>query len=161
LDGVDVAGVGDDDGHAFELFEKGLCHGPSLAPARAGRKRRAHVTLMPRVATLRIVSYNVRYFGHALRGLASTRRCKQRIADALAGVDPLRDIVCLQEVERISVRSRIAFRRDHKEETQLESFMQAVDAALAGAGKHSPYEAFYFPAHAYGPSRWPIYTTGL
>ena len=32
---------------------------------------------------LRIVSYNVRYFGHALRGLATTRTSLERIAQRL------------------------------------------------------------------------------
>jgi endonuclease/exonuclease/phosphatase family metal-dependent hydrolase len=110
---------------------------------------------------LRIVSYNVRYFGHALRGLASTRRPKLGIAQALAALDPLPDAICLQEVETISIRSRIAFRRGHAEEPQLDAFMAALGEAFAAAGKPCPYKAFYFRAHAYGPTRLPVYTTGL
>jgi len=110
---------------------------------------------------LRIVSYNVRYFGHALRGLASTRRPKLGIAEALAALDPLADAICLQEVETISIRSRIAFRRSHADEPQLEAFMAALGDAFAAAGKPCPYKAFYFRAHAYGPARLPVYTTGL
>ena len=110
---------------------------------------------------LRIVSYNVRYFGHALRGLASTRRPKLGIAQALAGLDPLADVICLQEIEAISIRSRIAFRRSHADEPQLEAFMAALGDAFAAAGKPCPYKAFYFHAHAYGPARLPVYTTGL
>jgi endonuclease/exonuclease/phosphatase family metal-dependent hydrolase len=110
---------------------------------------------------LRIVSYNVRYFGHALRGLASTRRPKLGIAKALAQLDPLADVICLQEVETISIRSRIAFRTGHADEPQLEAFMAALGDAFAEAGKPCPYKAFYFRAHAYGPARLPVYTTGL
>jgi endonuclease/exonuclease/phosphatase family metal-dependent hydrolase len=110
---------------------------------------------------LRIVSYNVRYFGHALRGLASTGRPKRGIAAALAALDPIADVVCLQEVETISMRSRIAFRRSHIDEHQLESFMGALGEAFASAGKPCPYKAFYFRAHTYGPVKMPIYTTGL
>jgi endonuclease/exonuclease/phosphatase family metal-dependent hydrolase len=110
---------------------------------------------------LRIVSYNVRYFGHALRGLASTRRPKREIARGLATLDPIADIVCLQEVETISMRSRIAFRRSHEDEHQLESFMAALGEAFAASGKPCPYKAFYFRAHSYGPARMPLYTTGL
>jgi endonuclease/exonuclease/phosphatase family metal-dependent hydrolase len=110
--------------------------------------------------TLRILSYNVRYFGHALRGLASTQGPKRRISEAITALDPLPDILCLQEVEHISVRSRIMARRG-KQETQLETFVGALTAALTAAGKHDPYEAFYFPAHRYGLARLPIYTTGL
>src|SRR5205085_1343261 len=50
---------------------------------------------------LRILSYNVRYFGHALRGLASTRGSKRAIADALSSLEPAADIICLQEVETL------------------------------------------------------------
>ncbi len=110
---------------------------------------------------LRLVSYNVRYFGHALRGLASTRRPKRAIASGLAALDPLADVICLQEVETISMRSRIAFRTGHADEPQLEAFMAALGEAFAAAGKPCPYKAFYFRAHSYGPARLPIYTTGL
>jgi len=58
---------------------------------------------MPR--PLRIVSYNVRYFGHGTRGLVSTRGAMERIAGALAALDPLPDLVCLQEVDRNVRRS--------------------------------------------------------
>ena len=37
---------------------------------------------------LRIVSYNVRYFGHALRGLATTRTSLERIAQKLTTLTP-------------------------------------------------------------------------
>lgn len=117
--------------------------------------------LRPDLKQFRILSYNVRYFGHALRGLASTERAKKRIAAALAAMDPLPDVVCLQEVEHISVRSRIVARRSNQTETQLETFMRALGAALEARGTHDPYEAFYFPADRYGPARLPIYTTGL
>jgi endonuclease/exonuclease/phosphatase family metal-dependent hydrolase len=117
------------------------------------------VTAPPR--PLRIVSYNVRYFGHALRGLASTRRPKRGIAGALAALDPIPDIICLQEVETVSIRSRIAFRRSHADEPQLEAFMAALGEVFAASGKPCPYKAFYFRAHTYGLERLPIYTTGL
>lgn len=107
------------------------------------------------------MSYNVRYFGHALRGLASTRRPKLGIAQALVSLDPIADVICLQEVETISLRSRIAFRKNHVDEHQLEAFMATLGDAFAEVGKPCPYKAFYFRAHAYGPSRLPVYTTGL
>jgi len=110
---------------------------------------------------LRLVSYNVRYFGHALRGIASTRRPKRGIAEALARLDPLADVICLQEVETISMRSRIGFRSAHADESQLEAFMSALGESFAEIGKPCPYKAFYFRAHAYGPRRLPVYTTGL
>jgi endonuclease/exonuclease/phosphatase family metal-dependent hydrolase len=108
---------------------------------------------------LRILSYNVRYFGHGTRGLASTKATMQRIAGAIASLDPLPAILCLQEVETRSLRSHVAHRGD---ETQLERFVQAFSGALADAGKPDAYEAYYFPAHAYRISaRTHVYTTGL
>jgi endonuclease/exonuclease/phosphatase family metal-dependent hydrolase len=111
------------------------------------------------VRPLRIVSYNVRYFGHATRGLASTRAAMRRIARAIAALDPTPAIVCLQEVETRSLRSTASHRGT---ETQLESFMQMLSSALTEAGKPDAYDAYYFPAHAYRLSeRTQVYTTGL
>lgn len=111
------------------------------------------------MTALRILSYNVRYFGHATRGLASTMAALQRIARAVAGLRPLADVVCLQEVESRSLRSHVAHRGS---ETQLERFMLALDAALAESSLQGSYEGYYFPAHAYRLSpRTQVYTTGL
>jgi len=97
---------------------------------------------------LRIVTYNVRYFGHALKGLASTRGSKRAAAFALSRLAPLPDLICLQEVETISVRSSIAFRRAHPEETQLESFMAELERVFAERGEDVPWDAYYFRAHS-------------
>ena len=86
----------------------------------------------------------------------------KRIAAAIAALDPLPDIVCLQEVETSSIRSTVVHRRSHPEETQLARFMIMLEEALAAAAKPEGYDAYYFPAHAYrlGP-KTQIYTTGL
>jgi endonuclease/exonuclease/phosphatase family metal-dependent hydrolase len=111
---------------------------------------------------LRIVSYNVRYFGHALRGLASTGKSKQGISRGLVSLEPLPDIVCLQEVETISLRSNLMYKRGRPDQTQLESFMQTLETAFAETGRPFPYEAFYFRAHDYRLTQsTSIYTTGL
>ena len=110
---------------------------------------------------LRIVSYNVRYFGHALRGLASTRGNKQGVAEALASLDPTPDIVCLQEVETISLRSSLVFRRAHLRETQLESFMSELEQAWEKRAPPFPYDAFYFRAHVNRIAGRPLQTMGL
>ncbi|MDX2008843.1 MAG: endonuclease/exonuclease/phosphatase family protein [Myxococcaceae bacterium] len=110
---------------------------------------------------MRIVSYNVRYFGHALKGLASTASSKQRIAEAIAGLSPLADVVALQEVETKSIRSSAAHRGGAPDETQLEAFMRHLTAAMQRAGHDMPYRAFYFPAHVYGVGPLKVYTTGL
>ena len=108
------------------------------------------------------MTYNVRYFGHPTRGLASTSAGVSRIARSLASLDPLPDFVCLQEVETQSLRSTSINRLWHPEETQLERVMTELHAALALAGKQDRYTAYYFPAHKYRlTSRTNIYTTGL
>jgi endonuclease/exonuclease/phosphatase family metal-dependent hydrolase len=108
---------------------------------------------------LRILSYNVRYFGHSTRGIASTRPAMRRIAEALAALRPLPAIVCLQEVETRSIRSTVAHRG---KDTQLERFTAMLSRALAAAGQPDEYVAYYFPAHAYRiAARTHAYTTGL
>lgn len=112
-------------------------------------------------SSLRIVSYNVRYFGHMLKGLASTIGPKRRVAAALATLDPLPDVVCLQEVETSSLRSNIVHRPTRPGETQLEAFMARVEETFALQGRDMPYEAFYFRAHHYKLGELSLYTTGL
>jgi endonuclease/exonuclease/phosphatase family metal-dependent hydrolase len=87
----------------------------------------------------------------------------QRIAAAIAVLDPLPDIVCLQEVETDSLRSTLGHpRASGRKETQLERLMAMLDDALAAGGRDDGYEPYYFPAHTYrlGPKAR-IYTTGL
>jgi endonuclease/exonuclease/phosphatase family metal-dependent hydrolase len=110
---------------------------------------------------LRILSYNVRYFGHALRGLASTRGSKRAIADALASLEPAADIICLQEVETLSLRSSLVFRRSHQRETQLESFMAQLEHAFERRPPPFPYDAFYFRAHVNRLGNTPLQSMGL
>lgn len=111
---------------------------------------------------MRILSYNVRYFGHATRGIASTRNAMRRIADAMAELDELPDIACLQEVETMSIRSTLALPRDHRDETQLGRFMAMLHGALRARGRRDEYVAHYFPAHVYRLTKgMHIYTTGL
>jgi endonuclease/exonuclease/phosphatase family metal-dependent hydrolase len=83
----------------------------------------------------------------------------QRIARAIAGLRPLPEIVCLQEVEARSLRSHLAHRG---RETQLERFAAALASALAEARLRDAYDSYYFPAHSYRLSpRTQVYTTGL
>src|ERR1700733_9943442 len=92
---------------------------------------------------LRVMTYNVRYFGHATRGLASTGAAFSRIASSLAALDPTPDLLCLQEVETQSLRSTSINRRWHPEETQLDRVMTELHAALALARKSDRYTAYY------------------
>src|SRR5687767_3019736 len=97
---------------------------------------------------IRIVSYNVRYFGHALRGLGGTRLSQCGIARALAALDPRPGIICLQEVETTSMRAGWAHRpRRTSVRTQLEGFVAELEEAHHELGLPYQYEALYFPAH--------------
>jgi len=115
-----------------------------------------------RAPALRVMTYNVRYFGHGTRGLATTRLAIKRIAASIAALDPVPDLVCLQEVETQSLRSTAIARNSHPTETQLDRLMVELDAALAAVKKPARYVAYYFPAHTYRlTARTNIYTTGL
>lgn len=109
----------------------------------------------------RIVSWNVRYFGHASRGLGSCRASRKGIAAALAALRPAPDLVCLQEVEARSLRSRVGRPAPRPGQMQVEAFMDSLAEAFAAAGRPFRYEAHYFPAHAYRAFGASLYTTGL
>jgi endonuclease/exonuclease/phosphatase family metal-dependent hydrolase len=140
-----------------------MSHGPASADSRRpGRGGGAPPRVSPDAFALRMMTYNVRYFGHPTRGLASTGAAFGRIARSLAGLDPTPDLVCLQEVETQSLRSTTINRLWHPEETQLDRVMTELHAALALADKPDRYTAYYFPAHTYRlTARTNIYTTGL
>lgn len=110
---------------------------------------------------MRLASYNVRYFGHGMKGLASTSASKSRIAHALLALDPLPDLVALQEVETKSIRAGWAHRGGHPSETQLEAFLRHLAAEFKQHGRVMPYRAWYYPAHTYQLGAVKLYTTGL
>jgi len=108
------------------------------------------------------MTYNVRYFGHGTRGLASTRAGVRRIAEAIASVSPRCDVIALQEVEAHSLRSSLVTWSPEEPTSQLAEWMRALDRALEDRGVAERYEAHYFPAHRYeiAPGTY-LYTTGL
>lgn len=109
----------------------------------------------------RLMSYNVRYFGHALRGAGSTRGALSAIARAIAELERPPDLICLQEVETRSLRSRMCHTPGKEDETQLEAMMSTLDAVLEEKDRKDRYTGYYFPAHAYKVGAAQIYTTGL
>lgn len=115
----------------------------------------------PEAYSVRLLSYNVRYFGHRLKGVASTPSAKMAIARAIAALEPLPDVVALQEVEARSIRAHAVHRGAHARETQLEAFLRHLEAAFARTGRPMPYVALYFPAHEYRLGTVKFYTTGL
>ena len=109
---------------------------------------------------MRIVSYNVRYFGHGTRGVASTEGGMRKIAAAIAKLDPLPDAIMLQEVETSSLRSNALHWKSGARQIDVFSSILASELALK---RHTldAYQVHYFPAHVYGPKVRPMYTTGL
>lgn len=103
-----------------------------------------------------VMTWNVRYFGHGLRGLSSTEGGMRRVASALASLDELPDLVALQEVETRSMRAGL------RGLPQLDRFLRVLDDALAHVGRPERFSGIYYPAHRYklGPIP-PMYTTGL
>lgn len=107
------------------------------------------------------MTYNVRYFGHAVKGLSSTQKGIRLISEAIAGLEELPDVLCLQEVETRSLRSSMSHDKGVKNQTQLEAFMGGLEAALERAGRSERFDGHYFPAHAYRIGPAAFYTTGL
>jgi len=114
------------------------------------------------MSTLRLMTYNVRYFGHGTKGVMSTRLGLRRIAATLASLKPLCDIVCLQEVEARSLRSSLVTWRPRRRRTQLQELMAELDRTMGRLGISERYQAHYFPAHTYRLTKQTaLYTTGL
>jgi endonuclease/exonuclease/phosphatase family metal-dependent hydrolase len=100
---------------------------------------------------LQLVTWNVRYFAHGSRGLRASPAGFTAVAEALAGLSPLPDIIALQEVEATS------WRAGSDERPQLERLL----TALASAIPSRRYRSLYFPAHRYAAGGRALYTTGL
>lgn len=108
---------------------------------------------------LRLMTYNVRYFGHGTRGMMATRAGVRRIAASIAALQPLADVICLQEVETRSLRSSPSMRASRR---QLDALLHELEGALGRQGVSEPYNAYYYPAHRYQlTKRTNFYTTGL
>src|SRR5258706_11652851 len=86
---------------------------------------------------MKVVSYNVRYFSHRAWGFLPSAGTLAAIGGALSASGA--DVICLQEVEGRSLRSR---------------FRPQFDALSSALGD---YRGRYFPVHRLGP----IYSTGL
>lgn len=102
------------------------------------------------VHPLSLITWNVRYFSHGLKGLRATKAGIRRAADAVAQARP--DLLALQEVEQTSLRGGIRA-------PQLARFVDALHAASDAHGHGQRWTALYFPAHHYRLPRGPALTT--
>jgi len=107
---------------------------------------------------MRILSYNIHYFSNDSKGMWSGKKPQRDIAAALSNLQPLPDIVCLQEMEFKSLR---ALRTLSPGKAQMDTFRDAWETAFEDKGLPFPYEGYYFPAHAYRFKKFIFYTTGL
>lgn len=152
-------------GHGHGAHGHGhVAHGHHAAPTalHVVAPRKAAPAPVTYAEPLRVMTYNVRYFGHATRGIASTSKAITRIARTIASMETTPDLLCLQEVETQSLRASSMTRLYYPEETQLDRLMTELTAALRHAKKPEQFKAYYFPAHKYRlTSRTNIYTTGL
>ena len=105
------------------------------------------------MASISLMTWNVRYFGHALRGLLTTERGIDRAAHVLGTMLELPDLVALQEVEDTSVRAGLHPVR------QLDRFLDRLHAHLDSSGRDIRYEGLYFPANTYRVAGAPNVTT--
>lgn len=113
---------------------------------------------------LRVMTYNVRYFGHpaAIKGVASTRKGINGITKAIAELPQLPHVICLQEVEQRSLRSTLSHSPGAPEELQLEAMMKSLHSTLKRLDRKHRYQAHYYPAHSYAINKSArLYTTGL
>ncbi|MCB9742833.1 MAG: endonuclease/exonuclease/phosphatase family protein [Alphaproteobacteria bacterium] len=105
---------------------------------------------------LNLMTWNVRYFGHGTGGVRATEAWIRRVAEAIAALDPLPDVLALQEVEQTSIRGGLGAA------TQIERFAQALHEAMGARGVERTFRPLYYPAHRYAlPVVPPLYTTGL
>ncbi|OIP44810.1 MAG: hypothetical protein AUK47_00255 [Deltaproteobacteria bacterium CG2_30_63_29] len=112
-----------------------------------------------REENLRVMTYNVRYFGHPTRGITSTESALRGIAAAIGKLNPRPDIIALQEVESHSLRADAGRKR---EAPQIERLVQRLNAQQAETGPSVRYSHLYFPSHTYSLTpRAALYTTGL
>lgn len=102
---------------------------------------------------LNLMTWNVRYFGHGTGGLRASDAWMHRLAGAVATLDPLPDVIALQEVEDRSLRAGMHPLGQHRR------FLRALNEARGTPGG---WHGMYFPAHRYAvPGFAPAYTTGL
>lgn len=114
------------------------------------------------MTSVRVMTYNVRYFGHATRGLTSTEGAIARIADAIVRLDPRPAVIALQEVETYSIRADMGRRKKATHKPQLLRLIDRLHAMLAERDHAERYQAYYYPGHRYSVTkRSAIYTTGL
>ncbi|MBX2801305.1 MAG: endonuclease/exonuclease/phosphatase family protein [Myxococcales bacterium] len=107
------------------------------------------------MSSLSLVTWNVRYFSQRLQGLAASRHTMRAVADALVALDPLPDVIALQEVETRSLRGGL------HPAGMLRRFTSCLRASLVAADHRRRLTSLYYPAHRYALGPINVFTTGL
>lgn len=94
------------------------------------------------------MSWNVRYLSHGTGGAFATERQFVRVAEAIGALQPMPDVLALQEIENGSLRGGAR--------PQLERLVGALHRVSARV-----YQPLYLPAHRYVFAGASVYTTGL
>ena len=106
-----------------------------------------------------MMTYNVKYFGQGTKGVTTTEKTLDKIARAIAELDPIPEIITLQEVESHSLRADIGRKR---EKAQLDRLLERLDAQMVRLGQSRRYQGQYFPSHRYRITpKHTLYSTGL
>ncbi|MBT9560227.1 MAG: endonuclease/exonuclease/phosphatase family protein [Myxococcales bacterium] len=112
---------------------------------------------------IRLLSWNVRYFSHATRGITSLDQTQRGIASVIAKMDPQPDIIALQELDDFSIRSVIgrAGGRSKRGEpvSNFDRFFESLNRESLERGGHL-YQAQFYPAQGH-KGGLPLYSTGL
>ena len=112
---------------------------------------------------LGVISWNVRYFAHGTRGITSLDRTLKRVATVLASLDPQPDVIALQEIDDLSIRSSLGRtrrrQRDGVQTSQLDRFVTALNHASRERAGHI-YQSEFFGAQG-RDAKFPLYSTGL
>lgn len=112
---------------------------------------------------VKLVSWNVRYFSHATRGITSTDRSLRGISLALASMDPQPDIIALQEIDDFSVRSSVGRTRRRARRgvptSALDRFTAQLNRDSVARNGHV-YQCEFFAAQGHSRN-FPLYSTGL
>lgn len=111
-----------------------------------------------------LMSWNVRYFSHHVRGVTSVERNLRRAAQAIAALDPQPDVLALQEIDNHSVRSNLTRLGRRSPDTglsdpQIVRFVRHLNLASAVRGGHQ-WEVLFYRAHGHD-ALMSLYSTGL
>jgi endonuclease/exonuclease/phosphatase family metal-dependent hydrolase len=112
---------------------------------------------------MRVITWNIRYFSHAVGGVTSLDTTIRSVAKALASLQPQADVVALQEIDTVSLRA-VGGRYHHRKRrgeaiSNFDRFVAHLNSEISANGG-TKYQARFFPAQGHS-KEFPLYSTGL